>query len=203
MSQHSSQAGKDDFALVIPPFTIRWYDKGEHCTDPQSADLLLVDHGNVSSDIIEGAEHAATLRERALKGYTWCGHAAIIRTDLGPTPIVSEMGFKGYERCPLESYRARLYAVVNFTAVEAQRTAACAFDDAMKGADYGWLEYPAIVLDDLTGLKLDVSWADHLICSAATMIVGSALGFMGSRLATRTEPMRIAMWLGAQHTGSK
>lgn len=189
----------DHFSLVIPPHTIRWYEKGEHCTDPQSGDIILVDHGTIASNLIEEIEKMATVRESDLKGYTWCGHTAIIRTDLGPTPIVSEMGFKGYERRELETYKARRYAVVNFDVVDAQRIAACAFDDSMKDADYGWVEYPAIVLDDVTGLQLDVSWSDHLICSAATMIVGSALGFMGSRLATRTEPMRIAMWLGAKY----
>ncbi len=185
----------DHFALVLPPHTVRWYEAGQHCDDPRSGDILLVDHGTLASDVIEGAQKLATIREPQLRSYAWCGHAAIIRADGAPT--VSEMGFKGYERRSLWSYRARLYAVVNLEVTPSQRQAALDFDDAMQGADYGWLEYPAIALDDMTGLGLDASWSDHLICSAATMTVAGAMGFMGTRLPTRTEPMRIAMWLGA------
>ena len=188
---------RSHFTLVIPSLSIRWYPAGEHCADPQTGDILLVDHGTLASAVVEDLEKVASWREPGLRPYAWCGHAAIIRTDLPNGPTVSEMGFKGYERRPLADYRARRYAVVNFDAVAEQRLAAAQFDDAMAGADYGWLEYPAMGLDDLTGLQLSVSNADHLVCSAATMIVAGALGFMGDRLPVRTEPMRIAYWVGA------
>lgn len=189
----------DHFALVIPPHSVRFYGKGEHCTDPKDADIILVDHGTIASTLIEDAEKIVALREPELDGFTWCGHAGIIRTSLGSTPIVSEMGFRGYERAILETYRHRLYAVVSFSAEASQRIAAANFDDAMKDADYGWFEYPAIILDDVTGLQLDASWSDHVICSTHVMMVEAAMGFFGSRLAVRTEPMRIAMWCGATH----
>ncbi len=187
----------EHFTLVVPNHHIRWYDKGEHCTDPQNCDIILVDHGTVASTLVEDAEKLGAWREPELHPYTWCGHAGIIRTDLGVTPMVSEMGFKGYERRDLEEYRARRYAVVSLLAVREQRLAAAKFDDAMQGADYGWLEYPAMALDDVLGTQLSVSNADHVVCSAHTMLVASALGFFGDRLAVRTEPMRIAFWLGA------
>lgn len=189
----------DHFGLVIPPHTVRFYEKGEHCTDPKDGDVLLVDHGTIASTLIEDAEKIATFREPELRGFTWCGHSAIVRTTLGPAPMVSEMGFKGFERRGFEEYRKRLYAVVSFDVGDAQRRAAALFDDAMSHADYGWGEYPAIALDDATGLQLDASWSDHIICSTHVMMVGAALGFMGDRLAVRTEPMRIAMWVGASH----
>ena len=187
------------FGLVVPPHTVRFYEKGQHCTDPQNGDILLVDHGSIASTLIEDAEKLATLREPALRGYTWCGHAGIIRTDLGPTPVVSEMGFAGHEYRPFIDYKERLGAVVNLQSGVAQRLAASAFDDAMAGAKYGWFEYPTIVLDDATGLELDSAYADHVICSTHVMMVEAALGFMGDRLPVRVEPMRIAMWLGAAH----
>jgi hypothetical protein len=186
------------FGLVVPSHTVRFYEKGEHCTDPQNGDILLVDHGSIASTLIEDLEKLATIREPALRGFTWCGHVGIIRTDLGPETIVSEMGFKGYERRPFLDYKERLGAVVNLRIVPEQRAAMSAFDDAMVGAEYGWLEYPSIVADDVTGLGLSASYADHVICSAHAMIVGGAAGFMGDRLPVRVEPMRIAMWLGAK-----
>lgn len=192
MSEHAH------FTPVIPPHSVRWFPEGEHCANPQTGDIILVDHGTLASTVVEDLEKVAAWRQKELRPYTWCGHAGIIRTDLPGGNTVSEMGFKGYERRPLETYRARLYAVVNFTVVAEQRIAAAQFDDAMAGADYGWLEYPAMALDDTTGLQLSVSNSDHVVCSAATMLVGAALGFMGDRLAVRTEPMRIAMWLGAR-----
>jgi len=191
--------GDNAFSLVVPPHSVRFYEKGQHCTDPKDCDIILVDHGTIASTLIEDAEKIVTLREPELKGFTWTGHSGIIRTGIGSGPIVSQMDFTGYQRKGLEDYSARLYAVVSFDVDPAQRIAAASFDDAMQGADYGWLEYPVIALDDATGLSLDASWGDHVICSAATMIVASALGFMGTRLPTRTEPMRVAMWTGAKH----
>ncbi len=186
------------FVPVVPPHTVRWFPEGEHCEDPQTGDILLVDHGTFASSLVEHLEGLATIRAPYLKGYTWCGHTAIVRSDLSSVPTVSEMGFKGYERRPLWSYRARLYAVVNVQAVPEQRAAAAAFDDAMKGIDYGWLEYPEMALDDATGLQLSLSWSDHLVCSAATMTVASALGVFGDRLAVRMEPARVAYLFGAK-----
>ena len=192
-------AESSHFALVVPAHTVRWFPEGEHCADPKTGDILLVDHGTFASTLIEDAQKIATWRSPELDGYTWCSHAAVVRTDLGAEPMVSEMGFKGYERRPLLDYRARLYAVVSFASTEDQRWAAARFDDAMSGADYGWLLYPAIAIDDALGTQLSMSWSDHIICSAHAMLVASALGFMGDRLATRTEPMRVALWVGAKH----
>jgi len=192
-------SGGGHFQLVVPPHVVRFFEAGEHCSDPRDTDMILVDHGTFASTLIEDAEKIVTLREPELKGYTWCGHAGVVRTSDAPVPMVSEMGFKGYERRPLEEYRARLYAVVSFDIVPSQRLAAARFDDAMQGADYGWGEYPAIALDDTTGLSLGASWGDHVICSAHTMIVQGAAGFLGTRLPIRTEPMRIACWVGASH----
>ncbi len=188
----------DSFRLVLPPHRVRFYPEGSECKDPWDGDLILVDHGTLASHIIEDAEKIATFREPQLRGYTWCGHVGVIRTTLGATKMVSEMGFRGYERRPLETYKARLYAVVNFQCGPEQRLAAAQYDDSMAGADYGWAEYPVIALDDATGLSLDASWGNHVICSAHAMIVASAMGFMGTRLPTRTEPMRVAMWVGAK-----
>lgn len=188
----------EDFRLVVPPCTVRFFEKGEHCSDPKDTDIILVDHGSIASTLIEDAEKIATIREPELKGFTWCGHAGIIRTSDATAPTVSEMGFKGYERRGLETYQARLYAVVSFDIDDAQRKAAASFDDAMAGADYGWFEYPAIIADDVTGLQLDASWSDHVICSTHVMMVEAAAGLLGTRLAVRTEPMRVAMWVGAK-----
>jgi hypothetical protein len=188
----------EDFQLVIPPLTVRFFERGQHCENPKDTDIILVDHGTIASTLIEDAEKIATIREPALDGYTWCGHAGVIRTSDAIVPMISEMGFWGYERRPLESYRARLYAVVSFDIDDTQRRAAAQFDNAMSGADYGWFEYPAIIVDDATGLQLDASWSDHVICSTHVMMVQAAAGFLGTRLAVRTEPMRLAMWCGAR-----
>ncbi len=188
------------FTPVVPPHSIRWYGPGEECTDPLNGDILLVDHGTFASTIIEDLEKVITLRSPELRGYTWCGHSANIRVDDGTAPVVSEMGFKGLERRPLANYAHRLYAVVSFTeATPEQRLAFSQFDDAMSGLDYGWFEYLPIAVDDALGTNVAGSIGDHLICSARTMLCAAPLGFMGDRLAVRTEPARIAYWLGAQH----
>ncbi len=188
------------FTPVIPPHEVRWFGPGEECLDPKNGDILLVDHGTIASRIIEDLEKAATLTEPELNGYTWCGHAANIRTDLPGGNVASEMGFRGLERNPMASYEHRDYAVVTFTdATDRQRAVFSQFDDAMADLDYGWFEYLPIAFDDLTHAQFSGSWGDHLICSARTMLCAAPLGFMGDRLAIRTEPMRIAYWLDAKH----
>ena len=188
---------KAHFGLVIPSVSVRWFPAGEHCTDPRSGDIILVDHGTIDSSIVQDLEKAATLRDPALRPFTWCAHAGIIRTDLDGPAKVSQMGWSGYGRAPLWDYKARLYAVASLDVTGAQRQAACAFDDAMAGVDYGWLEYPVIALDDTLGLNIDASHADHLICSAHATLVAMAMGLFPDRPATEVEPMRLAMWFGA------
>jgi hypothetical protein len=175
---------------------VRWFAAGEHCADPRSGDVLLVDHGTWADDAIKLGQEALCASEPDLKGFTWCAHTALVRCD-GPEPMVSEMGFRGFERRPLLDYKHHEYAVATFSISGEQRTTELANDAACQGLEYGWLEYPALELDGLTGAKLACSWGDAIICSHHVTLCMMGAGLFPDRPPSQIVPARIALWVSA------
>ena len=182
--------------LIVPPHSIRFFEQGEHCSDPQTGDLVLVDHGTWQDNLIQRGQEALTLTEPDLRGYTWCAHTAFVRD--GSTGTLSEMGFRGYERRPLSDYAAHLYAVVNFTMNDEQRATMVSYDDACVGVGYGFLEYLPLIFDGLTDATFGGSFGDSLICSHHLTLLLMGGGLFPDRQADRVVPARLALWSGAE-----
>ena len=183
--------------LTVPPFKVTWFPRGVDCADAEDGDLILMDHGTWEDDAIEVAQELLTLSEPDLKGYTWCAHTAYVRGIVDGEIMVSEMGPSGYERRPLKGYTHRQYAVVHFNVDDITREQADSFDEACQGLDYGWFQYPAIALDDLTGVKLACSWGDTIICSTHCTMVLMGLGLFPDRPPAMVVPARMAQWFKA------
>jgi len=189
----------DRMILIVPPFTIKWFGPGEHCTDAVDADLLLIDHGTWEDRAIEYAQDALLLTEPELKGYTWCAHNAIIRgKNAEDRTMVSGMGPGGYERRPLYDYKHHLYAVIHFEVNEDLRANAVQYDEACVNLDYGWSQYLFIGVDDLTGVKLACSCGGAIICSTHATLVEMGLGLFPDRPPSLVVPARMALWCDAK-----
>jgi hypothetical protein len=188
----------DLMTLNIPPFSIRWFEKGEHCHDAKDADLLLVDHGTWEDDAIKFGQEALTFTEPELRGYCWCAHTAIVRGQVNGFTMVSEMRFGGFERRPLYDYRHHLYAVVHFEVSDERRLTAVANDEACEGLDYDWLQYPPLVLNGLTRSRLACTWGDSIICSTHCTMVLMGLSLFPDCPPAMVIPARMALWVDAK-----
>lgn len=187
-------------ALRVPPHSVRWFKEGEHCADPRTGDLLLVDHLGPVARAITVGEWALQLTQKYLRDYTWCDHSAIISHggEGGQQPIVSEMGPHGHEMRALETYRHRLYAVVNFDVDDDARAQAVANDVACRDVEYGYVQYLAMMLNGLTGARLSVSWGSSIICSTHATLCLMGLGLFPDRQPASVAPCHLAWWTGAQ-----
>jgi hypothetical protein len=182
------------FKLHVPAVSLRWFEEGEHCSDANEGDLLLVDHGTVVSDVIRDGQYLLALDDETLKPFTWCTHSAYIRNG-GADAVVSEMGFKGYERRKLSDYRARFYCVASF---KVDPHLASFYDDCMQGVSYGWAEYLPILANAVTDGKFEGAWGDSVICSTHTTMVLMGLGLFPDRLPSGVVPAHQARWVGAE-----
>lgn len=181
-------------ALIVPPVTVRFYEAGESCPDPQDGDFLCVDHGSAADVLIGMGQNLEARLEPELHGFTWCHHMAYLRGG-----AVSEMGWRGYERRDFETYRKRLYAVARFDVSAEQIATANSFDIACERVQYNYLDYLPLVIDGLTHAEFAATIGDDLICSAHTTLVAGGLGLFPDRPASLIIPARFAMWVGAAH----
>lgn len=184
--------------MIVPPYTVRFFEAGEHCDDASPGDWLLVNHGTFASLAIKEGQDLLVATQPELEGFTWCTHTGMLHSG-GPDAIISEMGFAGYERRGLIDYKARLYAIVHFAVSDEARATAVAFDDAMKGAKYGWTEYVPFMIDGITGGQFSGSWGDSVICSVHVVLASLGFGFFPAELPTRAVPARMAFWVQAKH----
>lgn len=185
--------------LLVPPHSLRWYAEGSHCTNPNDGDILLVRHlTDVATGISIGEKILSRTTQKELKGYTWLDHTAIIRRNLVGHSMVSEMGPRGWELRSLEEYRDRLYCVVDVEMEDVQRNALLKVDSACHGATYGWWQYVPIVLDGLTGAKLNATWGDTMICSTHVSYCLMAGGFFPAIQPESVIPAHLALWFGAK-----
>jgi hypothetical protein len=183
--------------LILPEFTVTYYPQGVHCEEASDADLFLINHGTLSSDAIKLGQEALSLTESEIRPFTWITHSAVTRGRDETGPILSEMGFAGYERRPLIGYKERDYSKVHFNVSDEFRAQAVENDEACEGLEYGWLSYPPLVLDGLTGAKLAAAWGDSLICSAHTTLVLMGLGLFPDRPPNAVVPARQGYWFNA------
>lgn len=176
---------------------MRWYPEGQHCTNPTDGDVILVRHiGDVATGISIGESILSKTTQKELRDFTWLDHSAIIR-NVGGVWMVSEMGPRGWEIRKLEDYRDVLYCVVNVEMTDVQRNALLEVDSSCHGATYGWWQYLPIVVDGLTGAKLNATWGDTMICSTHVSYCLMAAGFFPSIQPESVIPSHLARWFGA------
>jgi hypothetical protein len=190
---------KHCLALRNPTWTVRWYGYGEHCLDAQAGDVFLVDHGTSLGFFIKiGQWIISRTSQRWLKGYTWLDHVAAITVG-GPGAVVSEMGPRGYRDRELKEYIYHLYAVAHPNYSESEVAGVLANNDSCRGVPYGWIEYPALAINGLTGAKLDVSWGSSMICSFHTTMCQMGSGrFFPDKPPGSVMPTHWALWVGAK-----
>jgi hypothetical protein len=183
------------------PHSIRWYGPGQRCTNPTAGDLILVDHGTDVSLGIKSGEwliaHLPVFGEPELRPYTWLDHCAVIREDVPGVFTVSEMGPSGHKLRPLETYQDRLYAVINFEVSSEGRGLVLAADQRFHDVDYGFIQYPFLVVNGLTGARIAASYGSSMICSTHVTMVSQNIYFSPDRQASAVIPSHIAMWVGA------
>ncbi len=195
--------------------SIRWYGPGEHCEDPVPGDLFLVaTPGTTARAIQAGQWLVAHISEPELKPYTWCNHAAIIRdarsTDVmgngsltvAGMPIVSQMSPKlwkaGHEYAPLWDYVHTLYGVIHFDMDDNDRQYLLDADDSCAFIQYGYAQYPGLVIAGLTGMHVGFSIGNAMICSVHTTHCASNLSLRPDRPESGVMPAHIAMWVDAK-----
>lgn len=200
----------------VAPSSIRWYEEGEYCPDPVAGDMILVNHGTFDAKAIEFGERAMTITERALEGYTWCDHVAWIRNGQDarrftpdderhymraadtPAKIVSELGPRGHEYRPYVDYSNRLHCVVHFDVSDATRQMVLDNDDRCSTISYGWLQYPALIVDGLSGAHFLGGYGNTMICSTEVGLCGSGSYWFADRQPSGLVPSHLALMVNAR-----
>lgn len=181
------------------PVSIRWYGPGEHCENPTPGDVLLVDRGDGIAWLIERGQWLEShLWRRDLQGFTWNNHCGLIRNDGVLGDMVSEMGFKGHELRPLATYVDRRYCVVNFGVTQELRNIVLASDARIHGLSYGYLQYPALVFNGITGSQIAFSYGQTFICSTHVASVSKNIYFTTGRPEDNMIPADISKIVGAR-----
>ena len=180
------------------PTSVRWYPEGEHCDDPIAGDIILVNHGtSLAWAISSGQTLASHLWRRDLKGYTWLDHCGIIRGGVDGF-IVSEMGPRGHEFRSLAHYQDRLYAIANFAVGDLSRARVLASDTRLHGIEYGFIQYPSLVINGLTSAAIAASYGESMICSTHVAWCAKNEYFTLDRQDNAAIPADIAKIIGAR-----
>src|SRR5665213_3222048 len=195
-------AGKG-FQLILPPVLgTRMYTYGEIPPDASPGDVFLIRHGKSATKegllaaAISSGEHVlATISQPELKDYCWPTHVAICSSVENGIPILSELGFNGFQVRSLAGYPAECFAHIRLDLNDEQRAGVLANNQAMSGAEYGWLQYFDIALDALTHGNLTGTWGTTLICSThVTLALMGSGTFFPSMAPTSVIPAHFALW---------
>ena len=139
----------------------RRYGPGEEATDFKTGDFILTHKNKLVPRFIRFAQR---LRGRERKFSHWSHTAMITGTDGG----LVEAETKGVIRANLKDYRDVEYHLVSIDTIadEHDRKQAVTFTLSMLGKPFGVLDGIGLILSLVTGLRLNVSYNSHLVCSA-------------------------------------
>ena len=183
--------------LIVPPFTVRYFDYGAHCTDIQDGDILAIEHTTIFAGVIRFGQRLNSIFHKDLRPFVWCNHWAIVRHgDDGHD--ISEMGPRGYERRDLINYAAKRYAVVRISATPEQVAVMMDDDIACENIAYGFVQYVPLAIDCLSGLAFFAGYGDTAFCSQDVTQKSIALGLWPNRSPAGTFPMHLAQWFGVR-----
>ena len=162
--------------------------------------MLLVDRGTWPAWAIQGGQwllaHLPVVGAKYLQGFTWLNHVAIIREDTPGVFTVSEMGMHGHQIRDLEHYLDHTYCVVDFEVPN--RELVLAADTRFHGIDYGFIQYPFLIINGLTGAKIAASYGSSMICSTHVTMICENVYFSPDRQAAAVIPAHIAYWVDAR-----
>ncbi len=175
--------------------------------------LLFATDGAVATGIRAGEWLISRISEPELRPYTWANHAAVGRFARAVdtmadgtkvpegTPIVAQMSPRGlgsgHEYVPAHGYVHRLAAVVHFDADANDVKRTLHRDDNCAFVRYGFLAYPGLFINGLTGLKLGLAPGASLFCSEHTTLCAADYYFP-DRPASAVTPAHIAMYVDAK-----
>lgn len=142
-------------------FSSKRYGPGEEATDFKPGDFILTHKNKLIPRFIRFAQR---IRGRERKYSHW-SHTAMITSPRGD---IVEAETKGVIRSQLSDYRDVEYHLVKIDGVadERDRRQAVEFTESMVGQPFGVLDGIGLILSLVTGLRLNVSYNSHLVCSA-------------------------------------
>lgn len=142
-------------------FSSKRYGPGEEATDFKPGDFILTHKNKLIPRFIRFAQR---IRGRERKYSHW-SHTAMITSPKGD---IVEAETKGVIRSQLSDYRDVEYHLVKIDGIadERDRRQAVEFTESMVGQPFGVLDGIGLILSLVTGLRLNVSYNSHLVCSA-------------------------------------
>ena len=147
--------------IVTVQHAVARYGPGEEATDFQPGDFILTHKMKLIPRFIRFAQR---MRGRERKYSHW-SHTAMIT---GADGSLVEAETKGVIKGNLSQYREVEYHLVKIDAIadDHDRKQAVAFTESMLGQPFGVLDGIGLILSLVTGLRLNVSYNSHLVCSA-------------------------------------
>jgi hypothetical protein len=191
------------FTLILPPVLgKKFYTYGDIPSNASPGDVFIIRHGKSATKegllaaAISSGEHVlATISQPELKNYCWPTHVAICSAVENGIPILSELGYNGFQVRSLKDYPAECFVHIRLDLTDNQRAGVLSNNRAMSNAEYGWLEYFDIALDAVTHGHLTGTWGSTIICSThvSLALMGSGV-FFPDREPTSVIPAHFALW---------
>ena len=175
---------------------VRYYPSGQHCSDVQPGDLVLVRHTH--SIFASGIRWSERLRKPLSvdrgewRKYSDWNHAMI---GIGGNQVSQEAS-RGDEFTDMLTYVADDYAVVALAMPATERTNVVAFAKSILGDGYGFLTIPADLFNALTGLELVLGWGNKMVCSTASCRALERAGLIPDRSPYAVTPAHLAYYFG-------
>lgn len=137
------------------------YGPGEQASRFEPGDFILTHKNNLVPRFIRFAQR---IRGRERKYSHW-SHTAMITSTEGD---IVEAETKGVIRGHMSQYRDVEYHLVSIDGIadSRDRQQAVAFTESTVGQPFGVLDGIGLILSLVTGLRLNVSYNSHLVCSA-------------------------------------
>lgn len=185
---------------VVPPATVRWFTKGEHCIDAEAGSVVVVRHKGFVPALLRFGQRLRYWWARlwgdktALAVYCELNHVMTVLTG-GANATVEEQTFRGGRVSSLVDYQAEAYAVITFAATKAQKSATVAAAQWSVGLAYGIVSIVGLGLSAfLGGFPLNVGWSTTLICSADSCLNARCQGLIPDRSDLSVMPADWARW---------
>jgi hypothetical protein len=203
----------DRITRWVAPHTNRWFEAGAHCSNPVPGDVIIVRHPTFIASMIAFGQWLLSFFEPELRNkYTWGNHTALIVMSDGTQHahnsmvtfpkgvfLVSEMGMWGHGHRLLSDYQSRLYCVVHFDVPQEDINRVLAADEAFRSIDYGFVQYPFLIMNIFTGLPISISFGTAMFCSEEVTMLGMNIYWISDRAPSDVFPAHISLWVDAEH----
>lgn len=178
---------------------IRYFQSGQHCSDVQPGDLVLVRHTHSifgrGIRLVERLRKPSSVSRAEWRGYAAWNHAMIGVGD----NLVSQEASRGDEFTDLLTYVADDYAVVSIAMTSEQRDGVVAFSKSILGDGYGYFTIPADLFNALTGVELVLGLGNMMVCSTASARALERSSFIPDRSPYAVTPAHLAWYFGVPY----